>query len=222
MSYLDVASGNVVSNLSVDQRAGFIRRTYGHLAMAIAFMAVSCAFLLQIGAGPVMLSFLSGGMVNYLIYFGLFVGAGIVADRWARSEHSLTMHYVLPLLYIATLYNPSAIMDAALTTAAMVTGLTYIAFTTKKDFSFMGPFLAVGSFIAIGTCIAGAIFGFELGLFAIGGIVLLSAGWVLWSTSNIIHVYQEHQHVAAALGLFASIALMFRFVLQMFMMFGED
>lgn len=235
MSYLDVASGNVVSNLSVDQRAGFIRRTYGHLAMSIAFMAVSCAFLLQVGAGPVLLSFLTGGTLNYLIYFGLFVGAGILADNWARSEHSLTMHYVallgyafveavivLPLLYLATLYNPAAIMDAALTTAAMVTGLTYIAFTTKKDFSFMGPFLMIGSLIAIGTCIAGVIFGFELGLFAIGAIVLLSAGWVLWSTSNIIHVYQEHQHVAAALGLFASIALMFRFVLQMFMMFGDD
>lgn len=235
MSYLDTATGNVVSSLSVDQRAGFIRRTYAHVAMGIAAMAFSCAFLLQAGAGPTLLSFLSGGTLNYLIYFGVFVGAGILADRWARSEHSTTMHYVAllgyafveavvatPLLYLATIYNPAAIMDAAITTAALVTGLTLIAFTTKKDFSFLGPFLMVGSIIAIGTCIAGAVFGFQLGLFAISAIVLLSAGFVLYNTSNIIHVYKEHQHVAAALGLFASIALMFRFVLQLFMSFGDD
>jgi len=56
----------------------------------------------------------------------------------------------------------------------------------------------------------------------IGAIVLLAAGFILYNTSNIIHVYQEHQHVAAALGLFASIALMFRFILSFFMSFGDD
>jgi len=235
MSYLDTATGTVVSNLNVEQRAGFIRRTYGHVAMAIVAMAVSCAVLIQAGAGPVLLSFLGGGTLNYLIYLGLFIGAGILADNWARSERSITMHYVgllgyafveavivTPLLFIATVNNPSAIMDAVITTAALVTGLTYIAFTTKKDFSFMGPYLTVGGFIAIGTCIAGAVFGFELGLFGISAIILLAAGFILYNTSNIIHVYQEHQHVAAALGLFASIALMFRFVLSLFMSFGDD
>ncbi len=235
MSYLDTATGHVVSNLNVEQRAGFIRRTYGHVAMAIAAMAFFCALLLQIGAGPVLLSFLGGGTLNYLIYIGVFIGAGILADNWARSEHSLTMHYVAllgyafveavvvtPALFSATMYNPSAIMNAAITTAALVTGLTYIAFTTKKDFSFLGPYLAVGGIIAMGTCIAGAVFEFQLGLFIISAIVLLAAGFILYNTSNIIHVYQEHQHVAAALGLFASIALMFRFVLSLFMSFGDD
>jgi len=103
-----------------------------------------------------------------------------------------------------------------------VAGLTFIAFTTKKDFSFMGPFLAIAGFITMGVFVAGAIFKFQIGLFMIGFVVLLSGGFVLYSTSNIIHVYREHQHVAAALSLFASIALMFRFILQLFMSFGDD
>jgi len=157
MSYLDTATGQVVSHLNVEQRAGFIRRTYGHVAMAIAAMAFFCAVLLQMGAGPVLVKFLSGGTLNYLIYIGLFIGAGILADNWARSEHSQTLHYVgllgyafveavivTPALFIASIKSPSAIPDAAITTAALVTGLTYIAFTTKKDFSFLGPYLAVG------------------------------------------------------------------------------
>lgn len=235
MSYLDTASGNVVSNLSVDQRAGFIRRTYSHVAMAIAFMAVSCAFLLQIGAGQILAPLMYGSTMGFLITFGLFVGAGILADRWARSEQSTTMHYiallgyafveaviVVPALYIATLYFPSAIMNAAVTTAALVAGLTYIAFTTKKDFSFLGPYIKMAMFVGIGTVLAGVLFNFNIGTFGIGLFVMLAAACVLYSTSNIIHVYREHQHVAAALGLFASIAFMFRFVLQLFMSFGDD
>ena len=34
MSYLNVGSGQVVSELPGEQRAGFIRRTYAHLAGA--------------------------------------------------------------------------------------------------------------------------------------------------------------------------------------------
>lgn len=235
MSYLDTASGNVVSSLSVDQRAGFIRRTYAHVAMAIGFMAVACAFLLQIGAGEILAPLMYGSTTSFFITFGLFIGAGIVADKWARSEHSTTMHYaallgyafveaviVVPFLYIATLYFPSAIMNAAITTGALVVGLTYIAFTTKKDFSFLGPFLTIGIVVGMGTVFASYLFGFNIGTIGIGLFVMLAGGSVLYYTSNIIHVYREHQHVAAALSLFASIAFMFRMVLQLFMSFGDD
>lgn len=235
MSYMNAASGAVVSNLDVDQRAGFIRRTYAHVAMAIGSTAVFVALLLAVGAGPVLLSFLSGGMVNLLIFMGLFIGAGIMADRWARSGQSITMHYVAlfgyafveavvvtPAIYIAVLYKPSAIWDALFATSALVAGLSWLAFSTKKDFSFMGPFLMIGSLIAMAVIFAGVIFGFSIGLVGIGAIILLAAGFVLYNTSNIIHHYKEHQHVAAALSLYASIALMFRFILQFFIGFGED
>ena len=235
MSYMNAGSGAVVSNLSEDVRAGFIRRTYAHVALAVAATIVFVSFLIAVGAAPVLLSFLTGGMVNMLIFMGLFIGAGIAADRIAHSESSVTMHYaallgyafveavvVTPAIYIAALYKPAAIWDALLATSALVAGLSWIAFSTKKDFSFMGPFLAIGTLIAMSVIIAGVVFGFSIGLVGIGAIVLLAAGCVLYNTSNIIHHYQEHQHVAAALGLYASIALMFRFILQFFLSFGED
>lgn len=235
MSYLDAASGAVVSNLSIDQRAGFIRRTYAHVAMAVAATILFTAALIAVGIAPLLLKFLTGGMVNLLIFMGLFIGAGILADNWARSEKSKTMHYialfgyafveavvVTPVIYLAALYKSAAIWDAALVSSALVAGLSWIAFTTKKDFSFMGPFLAVGMLIAFAVIIAGALFGFSIGLIGIGAVILLAAGCVLYTTSNIIHHYQEHQHVAAALSLYTSIALLFRFVLQFFMAFGED
>ena len=40
MSYLNAATGAVVSELPGEAKAAFIRRTYGHLAMAIAAFAL--------------------------------------------------------------------------------------------------------------------------------------------------------------------------------------
>ena len=40
---------------------------------------------------------------------------------------------------------------------------------------------------------------------------------VLYDTSNILHHYPEDRYVAAALQLFASVALMFWYVLRLFM-----
>ena len=86
MSYLNVASGNVVASLPGEARAGFIRRTYAHVAGALALLAVVEAVLLKAGAGQVLLGFLGAGTMNYLIYLGLFIGASVVADNWAHSE----------------------------------------------------------------------------------------------------------------------------------------
>ncbi len=235
MSYLNVASGGVVASLPGEVRAGFIRRTYAHVAGALLLLAIVEAFLLKAGAGPILLSFLGAGTMNYLIYLGLFIGASVVADNWAHSEKSREMQYLglgmyvlvqaiilVPAMHLASLYAPNAIYDAAIATAALVTGLSYVCFTTRKDFSFLGPILSIGFCVAIGLCIAGVVFGFDMGVGFAAVIVLMAGGSVLYSTSNILHHYQEHQHVGAALGLFASVALMFRFMLQIFMSFGDD
>lgn len=235
MSYLNVASGDVVASLPGEARAGFIRRTYAHVAGALALLAIVEAVLLKAGAGQVLLSFMGAGTMNFLIYLGLFIGASYVADNWAHSERSREMQYLglgvyilvqaiilAPAMYLASTYAPNAIVDAGVATAALVTGLSYVCFTTRKDFSFLGPILSIAFIVAIGLIGAGAIFGFDLGIVFAGAIVLLAGGSVLYSTSNIMHHYKEHQHVGAALGLFASVALMFRFMLHIFMSFGDE
>jgi len=235
MSYLDAASGGVVASLPGEARAGFIRRTYAHVAASLALLAIIESMVLSSGLGVTLLKFLGGGALNYLIYLGLFIGASIVADNWAHSNTSREMQYLglgvyivvqalilAPAMVIAQMKAPSAVADAAIATGALVAGLTWVCFTTRKDFSFLGPILSIGAFVAIGLCVAGALFGFNLGVVFAAFVVGLAAGGVLYSTSNIMHHYQEHQHVAAALSLFASIALMFRFLLQIFMSFGDD
>ena len=54
-------------------------------------------------------------------------------------------------------------------------------------------------------------------------MVLLASISILYSTSNIIHHYGTEQYVAASLGLFASVALLFWYVLRIIMMIrGSD
>jgi hypothetical protein len=133
----------------------------------------------------------------------------------------------LPLLLIAAhpqfLNQPQIIGQAAIITGALFGGLTLIAFTTKKDFSFLGGILKMGFFVAMGLIVASIFMGFNLGLLFSGAMILLASISILYSTSNIIHHYGTTQYVAAALGLFASVALLFWYVLRILMAFsGRD
>jgi hypothetical protein len=49
--------------------------------------------------------------------------------------------------------------------------------------------------------------------------VLVACGWILYDTSNVLHHYRTDQHVAASLALFASVALLFWYVLRIVMAF---
>jgi len=61
------------------------------------------------------------------------------------------------------------------------------------------------------------IFGFQLGMFFSVAMVVLAGAAILYDTSNVLLRYPEDQHVAASLQLFASVALMFWYVLRIFM-----
>jgi len=121
----------------------------------------------------------------------------------------------VPLLYIAAIFGGDNIIPtAAIITGLLFLGLTVTAFTTRKDFSFLGPILCVGSFVALGIIGAACVFGFSLGILFAGAMVLFAGGAILYSTSKIIHSYNTDQHVAASLSLFAAVALLFWYVLR--------
>jgi FtsH-binding integral membrane protein len=92
-----------------------------------------------------------------------------------------------------------------------------IVLVTKKDFSLLKAGLTVGFFIALGLILAGTLFGFNLGLWFSVGMCLLAGGSILYQTSNLVNKYSQDQYVAAALGLFASLMLLFWYILRIFM-----
>jgi len=122
----------------------------------------------------------------------------------------------VPLLVIANLYAPGAIQSAALVTILGFAGLTAIAFVTRKDFSFLGGVLKWAGICALLVIAGGVIFGFTLGMFFSVAMVAFAGAAILYDTSNVIHHFPEDRYVAGALELFASVALMFWYVLRIF------
>lgn len=219
-----------VANSPASERAAFIRRTYAHLAVALlGFIAVEY-YLVHSSFAASLVSSMLGGM-SWLIVLGLFMGVSYLANKLAASQTSQQMQYIglglfvvaeaivfLPLLYIATFYaGEGLIATAGLMTLLLVGGITATVFITKKDFSFMGSVLSMGGFVALGFILCSMIFGFSLGLVFSSVMVLFAGGSVLYSTSNILHRYNTDQHVAASLSLFASVALLFFYILQVLM-----
>jgi len=222
------ASPYSVAQSPENVRTTFYQKTYLHLAGAIAvFIFLELALFSIPGIETKVLGMMTG--FNWLIVLGLFMVASWVANKWAMSDTSRGMQYAglglyliaeaiifLPLLVIATYYTgqDGLIGQAGIITAGLFAGLTFVAFTTKKDFSFLGGMLKVSFFVALGLIVASIFMGFNLGLWFSGAMVLVAGGSILYQTSNIIHHYRPDQHVAASLGLFASVALLFWYVLQ--------
>jgi hypothetical protein len=213
----------------VDERAAFITRTYLHLVGAIfAFVFLEAAlFFTGIAAALVPLMTSRGA---WLVVMLAFVGVSWVADRWARNATSLPMQYLglglyvlaqsvvfLPLMAIALMFAPDAIPAAGLVTLVLFGGLTGIVFLTRKDFSFMRGILGVAALGALGVVICSVLFGFNLGVLFAGAMVVLAGGYILYNTSNVLHHYRTDQHVSAALTLFADVALLFWYVLRIFL-----
>ncbi len=219
---------NAVVRQAVDVRATFITRTYMHLLGAMIGFALIEVVLFQTGIAQVIARALLS--VNWLFVLGGFMIVGWLASRAAHKTESRPAQYAaltgfviaealifVPLLFIAQAMAPGVIQSAALVTLIGFTGLTLVAVQTRKDFSFLGGILRWGFMIALVLIVAGVIFGFELGTFFSVAMIALAGAAILYDTSNILHHYPEDRYVGASLELFASVALMFWYVLRLFM-----
>ena len=81
---------------------------------------------------------------------------------------------------------------------------------------FLRGILMFGGLAAMGLIVASILFGFTLGMFFSYVMVAFACGYILYDTSNVLHHFHEDSYVAASLELFASIALMFWYVLRIF------
>lgn len=220
--------GEPFAQASPEARAGFIRRTYAHLAGAVLAFAVIEALLLQWrGAEELAVTM----VYNWLLVLGGFMGASWVAEKWAHSAISLGVQYTglalyvlaetvmfLPLMLAATHFGGASVLtSAALVTGFLFLGLTLIAFFSGTDFSFLRGFLVVGGMVALGVIVASITLGFTPGLIFSAAMVIFAASAILYQTSQIAYHYRTDQHVAAALGLFAAVALLFWYILQIFL-----
>ena len=213
-------------SVEIDQ-ASFLRQTYMSLLGAVAaFVAVEVVFFqtgFALAVAPIMAS-------NWLIVIGGFMLLGWLTNYFTRTQSSPTMQYVemgvtillqalifIPLLVYAVLFSDASVLSSAVTVTLIIFGgMTAVVAYSGKDFSFLGPFLAVLGIAALLAIVGSVIFSVSLGFYFSLTMVVFAAAVVLYQTSKIIHNYGPGQHIAAATGLFSSVAMLFYYVLMTF------
>jgi FtsH-binding integral membrane protein len=121
-----------------------------------------------------------------------------------------------PLLTLVERYAPGIPAQAGLLTIAVFGGLTFYAFTSKKDFNFLGGMLMVG---LIGLIVSGLVLIFFHSslmsmVYSLFGILIFS-GFVLYDTSNIMKRLSPGMEVGGAIALYLDFINLFYFILRL-------
>jgi len=233
------AFGHVPAALAAeDARATFVQRTYMHLFGAILlFVAIEAAVftLVPVETLDGLMRMISGSRFGWLAVMLGFLGVSWLANSWATSDASQSLQYVglllyvvaeaaifVPLLYVANVVAPMAIPAAGLLTLIMFGGLTALVMITGSDLTSWGKYLWMAGLGTLGVIVCAILFNFELGVWFSGAMIVLASGYILYDTSNVLHRYRTEQYVAASLALFASVALLFWYILRLMISLRRD
>jgi FtsH-binding integral membrane protein len=220
--------GDDITRIGVSSRSEFIARTYTHLLGAIALFLAIEVWLFQTGAAETIARAMLG--TSWLVVLGGFMIISWLASSAAATSLSKPMQYLalggyvfaqaiifVPMLYIANHVAPGAIQSAGLLTAVGFAGLTAIAFISRTDFNFLSALLKLAFLVALLAIVGSVLFVFQLVTWFSVAMVGLAGVAILRDTSNIIHNFPDDRYVAAAMQLFASVALMFWYMIRLFM-----
>jgi uncharacterized protein len=233
MARSNYAQGRV--GMSVDSRSTFISKTYTHLFGAVlALVGIDYLLLNNEQARDFGYSMMGHWMWVMGAYMIVSMAASYIAHRVENKglQYLALGAYVvveavilLPLLLMAqhkVSGSNNLIFEAAMITLSGFFALTAIAFITRKDFSFLRGVIMFGFVMSFVLIIASWIFGFHLGVWFSVAMIALAGGMILYETSNIIRDYPEDRYVGASLTLFASLAMLFWYVLRLVIALNDD
>jgi FtsH-binding integral membrane protein len=212
-------------------RLTFIQRTYVHVAGALTAFALLLALLVKAVPGETMVKFFVTVPGGWLVVLLAFIAGTFLARRLAAPDMSKAIQYAGLGIYVvleALIFWPimwyldkqgehAMILQAALMTLALAGGLTIGVFTTRKDFSFLGPIVGTGCLVALALIVCAILFGLNLGTWFALGMIALMCACILYETSQIMLHWDTEGYVAAALELFASIVTLFWYILRLYM-----
>jgi hypothetical protein len=225
-------------NLPESDRADFVVRVYQHVLAAVgAFVAIEALFFMTgIAEGLYDFFFTRGGGAWLLLLGAFMVGQWFVANAVSDLENpgrqyaglfgSAAIYAVLFAPFLYYVYNVqdagTTVAAAALLTTIGFAVLSVIAFTTRKDLSFLRPMIMWGFGGALLLIVGAVIFGFNLGVWFSVAMIMLSGGAILYQTQTIIRSFPGTAYVAAAVQLFGSLMTMFWYVLRLLMQLRGD
>ena len=221
-------SRHAAANATADTRARFVRTVYRHLGGGIAVFAAASWWLHTSGVGETI-----AGLViatNWLLILGGFMLVSYLATSLAASAERSGGGYVgyglliaaNALLFATPIHVAIEFADVDMALAVGITGavfgvLTVVGLTTVKDLSAWGGILKLVGLGVLGLIVASVLFGWQLGVWFIGGMLIFSGAAILYETQQVLRRYPVERPVPAAMTLFSSVALLFWYVLMLLM-----
>jgi len=231
--------GVPLARATAQTRLAFLRKVYGLFFAGILAAAGGAMTALYAGAPiaagkgvmvpPIVAFVMQHGIMSIIVYFGAFFLLAGVRHRPGVNVAALLGFtfvsglFIAPVLFVATLMakmggtlSANPVRDAFLLATAGFGGLTAYAFTSKKDFSFLGGMLWMGLLVLIGASVIGMFVGSQVFHLAIASVgVLLFGAYVLYDTSRLLHSEEPITPVDAAISLYLDFLNLFLFLLQL-------
>jgi FtsH-binding integral membrane protein len=220
-----------VATLDDTARGDFVVRVYQHLLVAIGAFVAFEALLINLGIGRELYELVAGNSGAWLLLLGGFMICSWLATNAAHDVLQPSRQYAgmfglaaaYSLIFAPFLHyffevegdGTTTVAAAAVVTAVGFAGLTAVAFTTRTDLSFLRPIIAWGFVCALVLIVAALLFGLELGIWFSVAMIALAGGSILFQTQKIIRTYPSDAHVGASVQLFASVMLLFWYVLRL-------
>jgi hypothetical protein len=212
---------------TADVRVQFMRRVYAHLMGAIAAFVLIELFLFSSGLAYAIANFVFN--TSWLLILGGFVLISWLSSSVAHRATSPAAQYTAytalivaeslifaPLLAIAAVEGPPGVIaNAGMLSVVGFAGLSVIALTSSRDFSALGAILKWIGIVALLAIVGAVVFQFELGAWFSVAMIAFAGALILYNTSKVLRTYPPDRAVAASMELFASLALLFWYVLRL-------
>ena len=226
-----VSYGIPVASRDEVTRSDFVVKVYQHLILAIVAFAATEAVFLRVGVSERIYDFLAESSGAWLLIMGGFMLVSWLATTAAHDVRDTQRQYAglfglvaaEALIFAPFLYYFFKVQNDGATTvwaAAAITGLGFaglsaVAYTTRKDLSFLRPMLLWGGVSALVLIVAAVLFGFSLGVWFSLAMIVLAGASILYQTQMVMKQYPAEAYVGAAVQLFASVMMLFWYVLRL-------
>jgi FtsH-binding integral membrane protein len=221
-----------VATLEADVRGAFLVRVYQHLLAAVVAFVLFEVLLFATGLAETIYDLVAGSSGAWLLVLGGFMLVNWLATSAAHDVLNPSRQYAglfglaaaealifAPFLYyVFNVEGGGAVTvgSAAVVTALGFAGLSLVGLVTRKDLSFLRPLLLWAGVMALVLIMAAVLFGLELGVWFSLAMIGLAGASILYQTQTILRRYPEEAYVGAAVQLFASVMLLFWYVLRLF------
>ncbi len=221
-----------VASLDEMERSTFIAKVYEHLVAAIVAFVAFEALLINLGVAEAMYNWLakSGGGA-WLLILGGFMVVNWLATSAAHDILNPQRQYLglfgmaaaqalifAPFLHF--FFSEQDGGEATVAAAAVITGFAFVGLTgvglfTRRDLSFIRPLMIWGGVCALVLILAAVVFGLSLGIWFSVAMIALAGGSILYQTQTILRRYPSEAYVGASVQLFASVMMLFWYVLRL-------